>query len=102
MSLYKRGNTWWSQLYRDGVRHNASTGTGNRRQAEAVEEKFKRELHAKAFGLVEFDPTINLGELVAHFMAKGNPSTYHTERIKQFLPYFADTLASRITRSALA
>jgi len=102
MSLFRRGDVWWCQVYRDGVRHQFSTGTGNRRQAEAVEDKFKRELHAKAFGLVDFDPTITIGTLVAHYMAKGKPSVYHTERIKQFLPCFADVQANRLTRGALA
>ena len=28
MSLYKRGNVWWSCVYVDGIRHAKSTGTG--------------------------------------------------------------------------
>ena len=49
MSLWKRGNTWWSFFYLDGVRHQASTGTSNRRQAEHIEQKFKADANARRF-----------------------------------------------------
>ena len=41
MSLIKRGNVWWSYFYQDGIRHQSSTGTCNRRQAETIEAKLK-------------------------------------------------------------
>jgi hypothetical protein len=71
---HRRGTVWWSQIYRDGVRYNFSTGTNNRRKVEAVEDKFKRELHAKVFGLIDYDPEVTISTLIAHFMAKANPS----------------------------
>ena len=33
----QRGDVWWAYFYRDGVRHQYSTGTPNRRQAETIE-----------------------------------------------------------------
>src|ERR1700733_9845230 len=41
VSLFKRGNTWWVYLYQDGIRHQYSTGTGNRKQAEKIHDKLK-------------------------------------------------------------
>jgi len=102
MSLFRRGRVWWCQIYRDGVRHQFSTGTANRKQAEAVEEKYKADLHATAFGIPNFDRQITVGALVAHFLAEGNPSIYHQDRIKQFLPYFSEYQALRLTRALLA
>ena len=48
MSLLKRGNVWWVYLYRDGIRYQYSTGTANRKRAEKIEEKFKKELNDRA------------------------------------------------------
>jgi hypothetical protein len=42
VSLFKRGEVYWTYFYRDGVRHQYSTGTSNRRQAETIEEKVSR------------------------------------------------------------
>ena len=38
MSLYKRGNGYWSAIWIDGVRHMRSLETTNRRQAETLEQ----------------------------------------------------------------
>ena len=43
MALLKRGNTWWCYFYLDGKRHQHSTGTSNRRQAELIADKLKQE-----------------------------------------------------------
>ena len=45
MSLYRRGGVYWFCLYMDGIRFCQSTGTGNRRQAETIEQRFKDELN---------------------------------------------------------
>src|SRR5262249_25541935 len=39
VSLFKRGNVWWLYFYQDGVRHQSSTGTSNRRRAETIAAK---------------------------------------------------------------
>jgi len=102
MSLFRRERIWWINLWRDGIRHQFSTGTANKRQAEAVLEKYKAELHAKQFAVAEFDPDITFGAIVARFLASGQVSKYHLERLRQLLPYFADIAAARITRSTAA
>ena len=46
MSLFKRGKVWWSYFYVDGIRHQYSTETSNRRQADTIEAKLKEEVNA--------------------------------------------------------
>ena len=64
MSLFKRGNIWWSYIYTEGVRHQYSTGTSNRRQAETIEARLKEELNNQRFQIVKADPA-TFGELSA-------------------------------------
>ena len=67
MSLFKRGNVWWSYFYEDGVRHQSSTGTSNRKKAEAVEVRFREEVNNQRLGIVQSDPHMKFGELAARF-----------------------------------
>src|SRR5262249_28074528 len=53
VSLFKRGDVWWSYFYRDGIRHQYSTGASNRRQAETIEAKLKEEVNNKRFQIVQ-------------------------------------------------
>ncbi len=46
------GEPWWSYFYIDGVRHQESTGTNNRRQAEQIELRLKRAANARRYELV--------------------------------------------------
>ena len=72
MSLFKRGNVWWSYFYEDGIRHQSSTGTSNRRQAETIEAKLKEEVNNRRFQIVKTDPNMTFGELAARFIASGS------------------------------
>lgn len=99
MSLYKRGGVYWSYLYVDGVRHSRSTGTGNRRQAEIVEQRFKDKLNLQRHHIKIADPNITVGELAAQFVANGSRKPWHVERLKLLLPYYSDLKASTLTRS---
>jgi integrase len=100
MTLYRRGKVYWSYFYLDGVRHQASTGTGNRREAEAIDQKLKREanLRRHQIELVEFDPDLSFGALAARFIANAGPKPFHLDRLKHLLPYFADVPVARITK----
>ncbi len=51
MSLYKRGNIFWTAIWVDGVRQMRSLETSNRRRAESLEQAFKEEMHARRFPL---------------------------------------------------
>lgn len=98
MSLYKRGNVYWSYVYVDGVRHAKSTGTSNRRRAERIDHDFKEELNLIRQGITEPHPEMTFGELAAHFIANGSPKPYHLDRLKVLLPFWAETPIGRITK----
>ena len=59
MSLFKRGNVWWSYWYQDGIRHQCSTGTGSRKDAELVEKKLKEEANLRRFQVAQSRETID-------------------------------------------
>lgn len=86
MSLYKRGGVYWSYLWKDGVRHAQSTGTGNRKLAEQIEKKYQDELVLKHSGLTQLAPEMPFSELAARFLAEGSPRPYHIDRLKPLLP----------------
>lgn len=99
MSLYKRGGTYWSYLYQDGVRHQFSTGTGNRKDAQKIEDKRKQELNEARFQIVEYDPDITLGAIAARFIASGSAHAHHNYHLRFLLGFFSETPALRITKA---
>lgn len=102
MGLWKRGNVWWAYFYVDGVRHQISTGTNNRRQAERILDKLKQETNARRHQLVEADPDLTFGALAACFIAGGNAKQHHLERLEMLLPYFSDVPVVRINKAMAA
>ena len=98
MSLWKRGNVWWVYFYIDGRRHQASTGTSNRRQAEQVELKLRQEANLRRHQVVQVDPQMTFGALAARFIADASPRPHHLDRLKHLLPYFADVPLVRINK----
>lgn len=98
MSLYKRGGVYWSYNWLDGVRFQQSTGTGNRRQAEAIDTKLREELNRSRFGMVNADPNVTFGELTARFVASASKKPHHLYHLKFLLPFFGDVPATRITK----
>jgi len=58
VSLFKRGSVWWSYFYEDGIRHQSSTGTSNRKQAETIEARLKEEVTNQRFRIVKADPAM--------------------------------------------
>jgi integrase len=99
VSLLKRGNVWWAYIYRDGIRHQSSTGTSNRRQAEIIEAKLKEEVNKRRFQIVETDPNMRFGELSARFIASGSVRPHHIYHLKFLLPFFSEFPVLRITKS---
>jgi integrase len=99
VSLFKRGDVWWSYFYKDGVRHQSSTGASNRRQAETIEAKLKEEVNNRRFQIVEADPNMTFGELAARFIASGSVRPHHIYHLRFLLPYFSDTPVVRLTKS---
>jgi integrase len=102
MSLYKRGGVYWSAIWLDGVRTMRSLETGNRRQAETLEQRLREELHTKRFQLPQLKPEMTFVELFARFLAEGDVKAYHKERAKQFLSFFAEMPIGRITKNDIA
>jgi len=100
VSLFKRGNVWWSYFYTEGIRHQYSTGTSNRRQAETVEAKLREDVNKERFQIVQADPNITFGELAARFLASGSTRLHHKFHLKFLLPYFSETPVLRLTKSA--
>ena len=98
MSLFKRGNIWWSYFYVDGIRHQFSTETSNRRQAESIESKLKEEVNARRYKLVQVDPNIAFGELAARFIASGIARPHHLYHLKFLLPVFAAVPVLRLSK----
>ena len=96
MSLYKRGGVFWSYVSLDGVRYSQSTGTGNRRKAELIDQRFKEELNLKRHHVVEPAPHMTFGELAARFLAEGESKPWHVDRLKLLLPYWSEIPIGRI------
>jgi integrase len=99
VSLFKRGNVWWSYFYEDGVRHQCSTGSSNRRQAENIEAKLKEEVNNRRFQIVQADPNMKFGELAARFISSGCVRPHHIYHLKFLLPFFSEFPALRVTKS---
>jgi len=102
MSLYKRGNVYWSAIWIDGERTMRSLETANRRQAETLEQRWREELHTKRFQLPNLKPEMLFGELYARFLAEGDVKPHHPDRAKQFLPFFSETPIGSITKNDIA
>src|SRR5262249_49918191 len=90
---------WWSYFYREGIRHQYSTGTSNRRQAETIETKLKEAVNNRRFQVVQTDPNITFGAIAAYFTASGSIRPHHLYHLNFLLPYFGEIPAQRITKS---
>jgi len=97
MTLLKRGKTWWSYFYIDGVRQQHSTGTSNRKQAEIIETKLRQDANLQRFQVVQANPKLTFGELALQFTNSGSAKRHHLDRLKALLPYFCDLQIVRIT-----
>ena len=101
MSLLKRGTIWWAYFYVDGVRHQQSTGTSNRRVAERILQKLKDDAALATHQIPHADPDMTFGALAARFIANANPRPHHLDRLKHLLPYFADMRLAHISKPAV-
>lgn len=98
MSLFKRGNVYWAYVERDGVRHQQSTGTTNRKRAERFEMDFKRDLEART-QTPDLRPELPFSSLAAKFLSSAEPKPWHVDRLKMALPYFAAIPIGKITKN---
>ena len=98
MSLFKRGNVYWSYVWEDGIRHARSTGTSNRRLAEQIDQKHKEEIRLKSAQLPDLKPKMLFAELAGRFLHEGSPKEWHRDRLKVLLPFFSATEIGGITK----
>lgn len=98
MSLYKRGNVWWTAVWVDGVRTMRSLETQNRREAERRARVIEDDLCARSFQ-PELRLEMTFGELYTRFLAEGDVKPHHLDRAKHFLPFFVNLPIGRITKN---
>jgi integrase len=101
VSLYKRNSKWWSAILVDGVRHCKSTGTANRRRAEAIEREFRDELNEVRHRLPHSNPEMTFGQLAARFIGDGMSSPYSRDRLNALMPFFDGMPLLRINKAAI-
>jgi len=101
VSLYKRGNRWWAYFYLDGIRHQESTGTSNRRLAERIAQQLKDDAVLRRHQLPTADPDMTFDALAARFIANASPRPHHLVRFKHLLPYFGDRSLRSITKAVV-
>jgi len=99
LSLYKRGRIYWTYVYENGIRHAKSTGTGNLRVAQKIDQEFKEQLALASLGMRIPQPEMTFGELSARFLAAASPKPHHLDRLKVLLPYFAEIPIGRINKA---
>jgi integrase len=104
MSLWCRpSGIYESHIMIDGVRYRISTGTANKRLAEKIDRKHEDDLLARRFQVEqhEFRPTMKFAELTTRFTASGVAKTWHLDRLKIVLPYFAGMEIAHINKSVV-
>jgi integrase len=101
VSLFKRGDVFWSQFYLDGIRYQQTTGARTRRLAEQIERKLREDANLRRHDVINADPDVTFGKLAAKFIANG-AKPFHLDRLKHLLPYFADLPAACITKGIAA
>jgi integrase len=99
MTLFKRGGTYTSLVWQDGVRYSRALHTGNKRMAEQLDRQHKDELFEKQFQLPQFNPGMTFDELYTRFLAEGDVKPYHIDRAKFLLGFFGDMAIGRINRN---
>jgi hypothetical protein len=101
VSLYKRGNVYWSYVWQDDVRYGRSIHTGKLREAEKLDHAHKAELEAKKHqpGL---NPEMTFDELFVRFVGSGALKPFHLDRSVPLLSYFGTFALKDITKGATA
>jgi integrase len=101
VTLYRRGRKYSIQLWVDGVRYLKSTGTTNRREAEAIERDFRDELIRRRHQIREASPEMTFADLASRFLADASPRPHHLDRLKVLLPYYGDWEIRSISKPSL-
>ncbi|MGB8990189.1 MAG: hypothetical protein WCC37_26565, partial [Candidatus Sulfotelmatobacter sp.] len=76
-----------------------STGTGNRRLAERIDERYREEANLKRHGVSQPTPDMTFAELAARFLSESAPKPYHIDRLKVLLPFWSEIPIGQITKN---
>ncbi|MBX7054886.1 MAG: site-specific integrase [Pyrinomonadaceae bacterium] len=106
MGLYKRkgGATWYMDFIIDGERVNKSTGTSNKRKAEAFVEDFKSKIRNEGIGIIKREKAPTFVKAMADFLKwsearqKKSTALRYTVASKALLAYFGEMRVDRITK----
>jgi len=102
MSLYRRGNVYWSVYYIGGSRRMVSTKTGNRKLAEKIEQQLRDEDVARMHGLPEERPELTVSMLWAEFCEKSVVKAHHTDRMGHLLPFFGNARLADVSKGLVS
>lgn len=101
MTLFRRGHRWWAYFYIDGIRHQQSTGTSNRRLAERIAQQLHDEAILRRHQLPSVDPDMTFEALAARFIVNAGPRPNHLHRLRHLLPFFGEQPLRSITKAAV-
>jgi integrase len=99
--LFKRGGRWWTYFYLEGIRHQESTGTNNRRLAERIAQQIRDDALLDRHHLPTVDPNMTFDRLAALFIANAGATPHHLTRFTHLLPYFGDRPLRSITKATV-
>ncbi len=101
MGLYKRGGTWWMSFSHGGRHFRRSTGTTNRKLAEAVLSKVRTGIIEGAWFDVAEERTRTVRELIERFLAdyaaKKRSARSYRGYAKPLLAFFGDATLADVT-----
>jgi integrase len=115
MSLYKRGNVWWSKLYRDGrpvyqstgiaVAQDGVDGATLKREAQRKDKAWAGEIAKGSFlpqaDRVTYDELVE--DLKQHYATTGSRNLVEVaKRLAHLTPFFRGMRAARIDASTVA
>jgi integrase len=89
------------RFYVDGLRYQRSAGTRNRRLADRIGQRWKDQVIARRFQVVELDPYLTVGQLAERFLNSATSRPFHHQRLRLLLPYLAEGRVARLTRSQI-
>lgn len=98
MSIFSRGDVYWTRLMIRGVVYQKSLETSNFRRAEREERRYRDELELRQHAPM-LAPELTFAQLAARFLSDADPKPYHTERLKILLPWFSQLALGDITRN---
>lgn len=98
MSLYKRGQVWWSRIFIHDVRHQRSMKTSNKREAELREREYRHELDVRRHKQIQLNPEMPFDELAAKFLDSPSARPCHDIPLRNLLPFFGQTPLSELSR----